>query len=657
MKDEIDRFKQYISHRYPGRSTTKHYLSDLAIFSEFVGEGSPKEISVKVIDQFVQFQSEQGLKPATINRRLSAISSFFEYLILENEDDNWHNPVHWRHHSIRPGQHLPRDVSDQTVETLLAVIEDHRDRAMVMLMVGAGLRIGEVVNLAVGDIEVTETATLSRLQVRGKGDKERVVWLTQEVLRQVQVWMAERPPSKSQFMFLNQHGRPLSVSGVQFRLKQYCQKAGVQLTAHQLRHTYARRLVENDMPVESLAKLLGHNQLTTTQRYIDGADPTLRTDFFQAIARIQATIIPESEPVSSRPPFKPIFSPKTAEEHPDAGKLLDDLKHLAADLPDWLRERLMEHTRRRAARWPAHRIKPRIHAHFSTLCRIGRWLVQNRGWQQLDQLQRTDLVAYVHARQETGLKPRSLASQMTVFRIFWRDMLSEERVSNPAILQVKTPVSDAPLPRFLSLAEYQRLEQVVQQETVRDRAKDRFNQTWFYLLAHAGLRLSEVQNLRLDDCDLVGKRLRVSNGKGNRDRVIPMTDQLAIVLQAYLLVRETATFNHLLIYKQAPIKGNLIPYRLKRWGLKANIQPMTPHRLRHTLATMLINQGMPIVSLQKLLGHQDINKTMIYARVHDNTVKEQFSKAMNQIERIPMEDWPNRMIELETATEQAFDSV
>jgi hypothetical protein len=64
MKDEIDRFKQYIAYRYPGRSTLKHYLSDLAIFRKFVGDVTPTEISIQVIDQFVQSQSEQGLKPA-----------------------------------------------------------------------------------------------------------------------------------------------------------------------------------------------------------------------------------------------------------------------------------------------------------------------------------------------------------------------------------------------------------------------------------------------------------------------------------------------------------------------------------------------------------------------------------------------------------------
>jgi site-specific recombinase XerD len=657
MQAEIDQFKQYLSHRYPDRSTTKHYTSDMAIFCEFVGAISPKEVTIKTIDLFVKMQSEQGLKPATINRRLSTISSFFEYLISEHEEEQWHNPVHWRRHSIRPGQHIPRDVSENTVEALLAVIEDKRDRAMVMLMVGAGLRIGEVVGLEMSDIGETDASNLCRLRVHGKGDKERVVWLTQEIQRQMQIWLAERPPSKNSQVFLNQHGRPLSVSGVQFRLNQYCQSAGVQLTAHQLRHTFARRLVEHNLPVESLAKLLGHNQLTTTQRYIDGADPILRADFLQAIARIQIVSAPESALPPDPRGSTLVPATKNTEERPNLNALMSELQHLTANLPDWLREPMTEHTLRRASRWPDHRLKAQLHMHFSSLCRTGRWLIQNRNWHQLDGLQRTDLVAYIHARQAEGWKPRSIATQLTIFRMFWRDLLAEERVSNGAVLQVKAPVADAPLPRYLTISEYQQLEKVVQQATAQNLPEDRFNQAWFYILAHAGLRLSEVRNLRLADCDLIGKRLRVCAGKGNRDRVIPMTEKLNHVLQAYLAVREPTSSNHLLIYRQFPVKGTLIPDRLERWGKEAGIQPMTPHRLRHTLATMLINQGMPIASLQKLLGHQDINKTMIYARVYDQTVKEQFSNAMKQIESIPVMDWPHQMIELESTAHQTPDSV
>jgi site-specific recombinase XerD len=613
-------------------------MSDLAIFHQNVGEVHPKTITAGTISDFVEAQSNQGLKGSTINRRLSALSSFFEFLIFESEDDDWSNPVQWKRHSIRPGHHLPRDVSDQTVSQLLAVIADPRDRAIFDLMIKAGLRVGEVVDLQLNDLHPLEQNGLARLRVQGKGDKERIVWLTAEVVDHIQQWLQQRPQSESSCLFLNQHCRPLTVSGVQFRLKQYCQQAGVQLSCHQLRHTFARRLVEHNMPVDSLAKLLGHNDLQTTQRYIDGADPTVRADFLEAMQQVAQLSASSLNQTADRPVAS--FVAPQPDPRPDPVALVDALSHLAADLPDWLKQEIQAHTLRRIPRWQPHRAKSQTHSHFSTLCRIGRWLVTERNWQQLEQLRRVDLVAYVNARQEAGIKPGSIASQLTIFRTFWRDLLEQEKVSNGAVLQVKAPPTGDHLPRYLTPTQFQRLEQVILTQTQADRTKDRFNLTWFYLFAHAGLRLSEALNLRLNDCDLSGRRLRVQSGKGDRDRVIPMSDQLETVIQNYPVVREPAATDHLLIYKGAAVKSHLLPDRLRALGRKAGIEPMTPHRLRHTIATFLINQGMPITSLQKFLGHQDINKTLFYARVYDETVRNQFASAMAHIEGIAMADWP-----------------
>ena len=639
MQDEIVRFKRYLEQRYPNRSTSKHYMSDLAIFRKFIGDKAPRMIKPQMISDFVEAQSKQGLKAATINRRLSALSSFFEFLMFDAEDDNWSNPVHWKHHSIRPGHHLPRDVSDQTVSRLLAVIDDPRDRAIFGLMANAGLRVGEVVALRLNDLHPLERSGLARLRVRGKGDKERIVWLTAEIVHQVQHWLQHRPQSDSPCLFLNQHRRSLSVSGVQFRLKQYCQRAGVHLSCHQLRHTFARRLVEHKMPVDSLAKLLGHNDLQTTQRYIDGANPIVRSDFLQAMQQVAHLSQPDFEPEDEL--SNPIsFAPSRLDERPNPDTLINEVCHLAQDLPLWFQQELCAHTARRISRWQPHQAKSRTHNHFSTLSRIGRWLVHQRNWHQLAQLQRVDIVAYVNARQQAGIKPRSIGAELTIFRAFWRDLLAQEKVTNGAVLQVKAPPAGDHLPRYLTPSEFTRLQQLVLTKTEAHRPKDRFNRAWFYLFAHAGLRVSEARNLRLGDCDLIGRRLRVQSGKGDRDRVIPMTDHLVSVLQAYLVVREPASTDHLLIYRGAPVKAHLLTDRLKSFGRKVNIEPMTPHRLRHTLATFLINQGMPITSLQKFLGHQDINKTLIYARVYDETVRDQFASAMTDIEGVAVANWP-----------------
>jgi site-specific recombinase XerD len=261
-------------------------------------------------------------------------------------------------------------------------------------------------------------------------------------------------------------------------------------------------------------------------------------------------------------------------------------------------------------------------------------LIQERNWQQLDGLKRADLVAYVHGRQEAGLKPSSIKTELTLFRAFWRDLLEQELVTNGAVLQVEAPSPADHLPRYLTGDEFLRLETTIQTETSQNRYQDCFNQTWFYLLAHGGLRISEALNLRLGDCDFRHNRLRIRAGKGDRDRVIPITPQLKQVLIDYLAVRESSATDHLLLAHGEPVLYQLVYRRLQNFGQQAGIPDMSPHRLRHTLATLLINEGMPIVSLQKFLGHQDINQTLIYARVHNETIRQQFAAAMKQVEVI-----------------------
>jgi len=357
----------------------------------------------------------------------------------------------------------------------------------------------------------------------------------------------------------------------------------------------------------------------------------------------RATAIPPETTLVPAPDLLASVS-SALDERPNPEAIVDQLSHLAADLPSWLQQAFRRYLSSRISRWQPHQARLHAHNRFATLCRIARWLVQHRHWSVLDQLQRADLKAYVEACQQRGLKPQSIGAELKVFGSFWRDLLAQERVTNGAILLVKAPQSTSdPLPRYLTPTEFQRLEQVVLVDTAADTPQDRFNRAWFYLLAHAGLRRGELLNLRLSDCDLTGQRLRIQAGKGDRDRVLPMSQRLVAVLTNYLTVREPATTDHLLIQRGKPVGRFLIAYRLNQLGQKANIKGLSPHRLRHTLATLLVNQGMPIISLQKFLGHQDINKTLIYARVYDQTVGQQFATAMARIEGIPVADWPQQI--------------
>src|SRR3972149_4356052 len=137
-------FEQYLYRRYGDRSTPKHYLSDLRIFLEQVGEKPLRQVRAQDIDRFVDEEHSHSLAASTINRRLATLHTFFEYLAVQTPDESWPNPVNWRRHRVKEGHLLARDASDQDVERLFGVIDQPRDAAMFGLMVGAGLRVAEV---------------------------------------------------------------------------------------------------------------------------------------------------------------------------------------------------------------------------------------------------------------------------------------------------------------------------------------------------------------------------------------------------------------------------------------------------------------------------------------------------------------------------------
>jgi len=154
----------------------------------------------------------------------------------------------------------------------------------------------------------------------------------------------------------------------------------------------------------------------------------------------------------------------------------------------------------------------------------------------------------------------------------------------------------------------------------------------FYLLWHGGLRLGEVEELRLEDLDLPERRLTVRRGKGLRDRTVYLTTTATRALQAYLDARGLGSADHVFLHRNAPLYKDLVRDRIKAAGARVGVK-VSPHRLRHTFATQLVNAGCTITTIQKLLGHQRINSTLIYARVHDCTVAEDYYTAMTIVEQ------------------------
>lgn len=285
MLAEIDAFQQWLRRRSPHASTHLHYSNDLKLF--FAWSGLPVEaITPGTIDRYITHCQSEGHAVATINRRLASLSRFYNYLALMQENAPT-NPVLYQRHSIRQGQHLPRDVAEPDLTALFAVIENTRDRAMFLLMVRCGLRVGEVRNLNMQDCYLQPApGQLPRLWLQGKGDKERVAYVSPQTLVVLSAWLKVRPVTVEPAVFLNRFGRRFSVTGIQLNLAHYCQLAGVWFTCHQLRHTFARHLVEAGVSVTTIQRLLGHARLRTTELYLHVADTQVQADYQAAMAAL-----------------------------------------------------------------------------------------------------------------------------------------------------------------------------------------------------------------------------------------------------------------------------------------------------------------------------------------------------------------------------------
>ena len=251
LKNHIDGFEKYWRRRRPGTSTAVHYASDVRIFFRWAQGRSPELITAHDVDGFIEWQQGLGRAPTTVRRRLIALRMFYDYLAYAC-DQEITNPVITQRHYINKGHHLPRSIRQSEVEELFAAIGDHlRDRTIFTLMLHAGLRVGEVVKLCTGDVYIFENRT-PHLRVNGKGQRERIVYLSATAAQLLDQYLRSRPLDSGERVFLNRRGQPITVTGIQLQLAKYCRQAGIWVTCHQLRHSFACLIIAAGVPVTSV---------------------------------------------------------------------------------------------------------------------------------------------------------------------------------------------------------------------------------------------------------------------------------------------------------------------------------------------------------------------------------------------------------------------
>jgi site-specific recombinase XerD len=213
---------------------------------------------------------------------------------VADEDPELVCPVLPRRHGLTERRRLPRPVRQEDLDRFLAVVDDGRDRAMFLLMLRCGLRISEVAELLLINLFLPDAGPSGRrdeprprIVASGKGSKERSVYVSPQAERALRAYLAERPRFPSDYVFLSYLGDGMSTTAVHKRLMVYRKRAGVHLTAHQLRHSFANDLLTADVPVTSIQKLLGHRWLETTQVYVEANDRQVRDDYYAASGRLE----------------------------------------------------------------------------------------------------------------------------------------------------------------------------------------------------------------------------------------------------------------------------------------------------------------------------------------------------------------------------------
>ena len=285
-------FKAYLRlERSLSANSISSYLQDVskleAFFVEMGQEKQVKDIDSNDLKAFLEWINLQGMSPHTQARTLSGIKAFFNYLVLEeliNKDPSS------LLQSPKLSRKLPDTLSLPEINSLIDAIdlskpEGMRNKAMLEMLYGCGLRVSELVSLKISNLFLD----IDLIKIIGKGNKERLVPIGGEAVKYLNIWLQELrvhleiKPGKEDYVFLNRRGSPLSRVMVFLIIKELATKIGLKkkISPHTFRHSFATHLIEGGADLRAVQEMLGHESITTTEIYTHLDRDYLRSTILQ----------------------------------------------------------------------------------------------------------------------------------------------------------------------------------------------------------------------------------------------------------------------------------------------------------------------------------------------------------------------------------------
>jgi integrase/recombinase XerD len=236
------------------------------------------------IEAFVEQQQDRGLKIKSVRNRLVGVYSFIQFLV---DNDLFVTDILSKKIRLKLPDSLPRAIDPQDIKALLSVLDHPRNRAMFLLLLRTGMRIGELLDLRPSDVNLQEQKVM--IYIGEKNYRGRVVYFSDDAREALEEWLKVRDPQR-QCLFYASTRHSLTYATVRVRFKKYLEKAGLghkNYTIHQLRHTFATDLLNAGMRIECLQPLLGHSTLEMTRRYARLSDKSRENEYFRAMSIIE----------------------------------------------------------------------------------------------------------------------------------------------------------------------------------------------------------------------------------------------------------------------------------------------------------------------------------------------------------------------------------
>lgn len=283
MKSYIDDFINYLLiDKHYSNNTIESYNRDLNKFNNFFNK-ELNSISRNDIKDYLKFLKDSNSCDTTISRNISCIKSFYKFLLKQGSITT--NPLDG---IVTPKtrKKLPKTLSEQEISLLLDIkLNDnysYRNKAMIELMYATGLRVSELINLKIYDIDLNECI----VRTMGKGSKERIIPLGNYAVNALEIYINEYRYSfikkeTNDYLFLNNHGKKMTRQGFFKIIKSLAKEKGIKtdFSPHTLRHSFASHLLKYGADLRTIQELLGHSDISTTQIYTHISNEKLKDTF------------------------------------------------------------------------------------------------------------------------------------------------------------------------------------------------------------------------------------------------------------------------------------------------------------------------------------------------------------------------------------------